>query len=208
MTMTTTATATATAHAHAVFVDRFQPAAQRSRLAMQAVLVLAGSLLIAASAQVALPLFFSPVPITGQTFAVLLIGALFGPRLGMATVVAYLLEGAAGLPVFAGGGLGAPHLVGPTAGYLFGFIPAVALVGWMAARGWDRTVFKTVIAMALATAIIFASGLAWLKLLVGAENALALGLYPFVPGAIIKIALAAIALPGAWKAVEWFERSR
>ncbi len=162
-------------------------------------LVLAGSALIALSARVAIPLPFSPVPITGQTFAVLLVGAALGRWRGAAAVVAYLTEGAAGLPVFAGTHSGPAALLGPTGGYLFGFVPAAWLCGFLAERGWDRSIVGTTAAMVLGNIVIFAIALPWLARYVGAANVWALGFWPFIPGDIVKIGLAAAALPLAWK---------
>ena len=161
--------------------------------------VLLGSLFIALSAQVALPLPFSPVPVTGQTFAVLAVGAALGRARGTASVLAYLGEGAAGLPVFAGGAAGIAPLLGPTGGYLLGFLPGAWLCGALAERGWDRRVGGTIAAMLLGNAAIFAVGLPWLSGFVGASNALALGFWPFLPGDVVKIGLAAAALPLVWK---------
>jgi biotin transport system substrate-specific component len=171
------------------------PLARMMRLAM---LALAGSLLLAISAQISVPMV--PVPMTMQTFAVVLIGAAYGWRLGGATVALYLAEGAMGLPVFANGGSLA-SLTGPTAGYLFAFVAAAALVGWLVEMGWGQSVFKTTAAMALGTAVIFAGGIAWLSTFTGFEKALEVGMYPFLPGAVFKIALAAAVLPLAWKLI-------
>jgi len=168
-------------------------------------LVLCGSLFIALSAQVALPLPFSPVPVTGQTFAVLAVGAALGRARGVAAVLTYLAEGASGLPVFAGGAAGIAPLLGPTAGYLFGFVPGAWLCGALAERGWDRRVGGTIAAMLIGNAAIFALGLPWLARYVGASNAFALGFWPFLPGDVVKIGLAAAALPLAWK---WAGRKR
>lgn len=162
-------------------------------------LVAAGSLLIALSAQIAVPVPFSPVPVTVQTFAVLLIGALLGSSRGAATIIAYLIEGASGLPFFAEGTGGLTILTGPTGGYLFGFVGAAYLTGWLAERGWDRGFISTAAAMVLGNALIYIAGLAWLSRFVGTENVLVMGFYPFIPGAVIKTALAAMILPTAWK---------
>ena len=151
------------------------------------VLVLAGSALIALAAQVRIPLPFSPVPVTGQTFAVLLVAAALG-RLGLASVIAYLIEGAVGLPVFAGGGFGVATIVGPTGGYLIGFALAAALIGSAAERGWDRHLVPALAAMLLAR----------FPLPVPLLDA---GLIPFIPGDLVKMVLAAVALPGAWRLV-------
>ena len=161
-------------------------------------LVLGGSLLIALAAQVAFPLPWSPVPVTGQTFAILLVGACLGSRLGLAAVVAYLVEGAIGLPVFApGGALGLARFTGPTAGYLVGFALAAFAVGWLAERGWDRRPTRTAVAMLAGEAVIYICGLLWLSRFVPGEGLLEAGLLPFIPGDLFKVALAALLLPAA-----------
>jgi biotin transport system substrate-specific component len=163
-------------------------------------LVFAFSLLVALAAQVAVPLPWTPVPVTGQTFAVLLAGALLGSRLGALALVAYLAEGAVGLPFFSGGGGGAQFLVGPTAGYLLAFPVAAFVTGHLAERGWDRRILTTAAAMALGSLVILAGGWSWLAVLTGsAARAFALGVAPFVVGDVVKIALAAAALPLGWK---------
>jgi biotin transport system substrate-specific component len=179
----------------ATLIDAILPA----RRTLQDVALVGGfSLLIALSAQVALPLPFTPVPWTMQTLAVLLTGMLLGQRLGTLTLVAYLAEGLAGLPVFAPGVPGMARLLGPTGGYLIGFVVAAALVGALAQRGWDRKVWTTVLAMVLGNAVIYACGVSWMSVLLPASDALALGMVPFLAGDAVKIALAAAALPGAW----------
>ncbi len=162
--------------------------------------ILAGSIFIALSAQVALSLPFSPVPITGQTFAVLLVGAVLGRNRGAAAALAYLGEGAAGLPVFAGGLAGPAVLMGPTGGYLIGFVLGAWLCGALAERGWDRGVTGTVGSMILGNVAIFVVALPWLARFVGAENVWVMGFWPFLPGDAVKIGLAAAVLPAAWKA--------
>ncbi len=162
-------------------------------------LVLGGSLLLALSAQIAIPLPFSPVPITGQTFSVLVVGMLLGRWRGAGAVLAYLLEGCIGLPVFAEGKMGLAVLLGPTGGYLASFVPAAFLVGYLAEKGWDRKVLTSFLAMILGNVIIFGLGAAWLAKFVGTDKTLSLGVYPFLIGDAIKIGLATIALPGAWK---------
>jgi biotin transport system substrate-specific component len=164
------------------------------------VLVLAGSALIALAAQVRIPLPFSPVPVTGQTFAVLLVAAALG-RLGLASVIAYLIEGAIGLPVFAGGTFGVATIVGPTGGYLIGFALAAAIVGSAAERGWDRHLLTALAAMLLGEVAIYLCGLPWLARFVPAGRVLDLGLFPFIPGDLFKMVLVALALPGAWRLV-------
>ena len=164
-----------------------------------AALVVGFSLLVALAAQVVVPLPFTPVPLTGQTFAVLLTGALLGPRLGAAAMAAYLLEGAAGLPFFRGGAGGYAHLTGPTAGYLFAFPAAAFVTGHLALRGWDRRFLTAAAAMFLGSLVILAGGWAWLALASGdAARAFQLGVAPFLLGDVVKIALAAAALPTGW----------
>lgn len=162
-------------------------------------LAAAGSVLVALSAQVAVALPFSPVPVTGQTLAVLTVGMLLGARRGALSLILYVAEGAAGLPVFAGGSLGLARLVGPTAGYLVGFILAAWAAGWLAERGWDRTIPRTALAMILGNAIIYLFGLLWLGAFVGGARVLQTGLYPFLAGDAIKVVLAMLALPAGWR---------
>ncbi len=162
-------------------------------------LVLGFSLLTALSAQVVVPLPWTPVPLTGQTFAVLLTGALLGPRLGALAMLAYLAEGAAGLPFFRGGAGGVTHLSGATAGYLLAFPAAAYVTGALAERGWDRRFLTAAAAMALGSFVILACGWAWLALMLGTPaEAFRLGVAPFLPGDVLKIALAAAALPAGW----------
>ena len=121
-----------------------------------------------------------PVPITMQTFGVLVVGAIYGWRLGAATVAAYLVEGAIGLPVFAGFTSGLATLFGPTGGYLFGFVAAAAVVGWLAERGWDRNILTMALAMLIGNVVLYVPGLVWLSNFTGWERVLEFGLYPFV----------------------------
>ncbi|HIE51076.1 MAG TPA: biotin transporter BioY [Armatimonadetes bacterium] len=164
-------------------------------------LIAGGSLWVALSAQVAIPLPFTPVPITGQTFGVLLVGFALGARRGAASLVLYLVEGAAGLPVFAGATGGMARLWGPTGGYLFGFVAAAALTGYLAERGWDRRVSWTFLGMALGNAVIYLCGLPWLAHFVGEGQVWAAGLLPFLAGDGLKAALAAALLPFVWQVV-------
>ncbi len=174
-------------------VGRYLPAEGQQRIAVQVMLVVIGSLLLWASAKVKIP--FYPVEMTMQTFVILVIGATYGSRLALATVLLYLAEGAAGLPVFTGAperGLGLAYMAGTTGGYLLGFPIAAFLVGWFAERGFDRSLPKLLVTMVAADAIIFALGLLWLGTLLGWDKPiLELGLYPFLPGDLLKIALAA-----------------
>lgn len=165
----------------------------------QVALVLLGTVLLAVSAQIQVP--FIPVPMTMQTFVVLMIGATYGWRLGGATMVAYLAEGALGLPVFAKFGAGAAVLVGPTAGYLVGFVVAALVTGYLAERGYGRNLLTAAISFAIGTVIIFACGLAYLTSLIGIEAAITHGLLPFIYSEPTKVALATLLLPGCWKLV-------
>jgi biotin transport system substrate-specific component len=167
-----------------------------SASARSALLIMIGSLFLAVCAQIYVPL--EPVPITMQTFGVLVLGMAYGWRMGMASVGLYLLEGAAGLPVFAGFMGGLPVLFGPTGGYLFGFVLAAGLVGWLAERGWDRSVLSTGLAMLLGNIAIYVPGLLVLSMFVGGDNVLTYGLWPFLPGDAFKLALAAGLMPVAW----------
>ena len=171
---------------------------QRS-LGRDIALVVGGSILLALIAQIQIPI--QPVPITGATFGVLLIGALLGSRRGALAMLTYFGWGAIGLPVFANGASGLITFFGPTAGYLFGYLPAAFVVGWLCERGWDRSLWLAAVAMLIGNLIIYACGIPWLATLVGWDKVLTLGLYPFIPGDILKIGLAAAALPLGWKLV-------
>ncbi len=169
---------------------------------MEIPLLLGFNLLLVACAYISINLPFSPVPITGQTFGVLLIAMALGRVRGAAVVAAYLLEGAAGLPVFAGGKAGAAWLLGPTGGYLIGFLAAAFVAGYLADRGWDKSYVRSVASMTIGTGIIFVCGLAWLTRFVPDSAILTTGLVPFLPGAAIKIGLAAVILPSVWKFIQ------
>lgn len=181
------------------YADIWRPRVKAHQMLYDGALVIAGSAWIALWAQLAIPLPFSPVPITGQTLAILMIGALMGRRRGSLAVLAYLGEGLAGWPVFAGGRAGLAHLMGPTGGYLVGFVGAAYLIGWLAERGWARRMWTTLLAMLLGNLIIYVCGLGRLAMLVGVERAFSLGLYPFIIGDLMKMVLAALLLPAGWK---------
>ncbi|MGR3913826.1 MAG: biotin transporter BioY [Gammaproteobacteria bacterium] len=174
----------------------WRPQARMQRTLRALALATAGSLLLALSAKVQIP--FYPVPLTMQTFVVLVIGIVYGARLGAATMLLYLAEGAAGLPVFAGGG-GLAYFTGPTAGFLFAFVGAAALLGALAERGFARTFASTIAVMLIGTAVIFAGGLAWLATFITWQKAVAVGFTPFIFSETLKIFLAALSLPAAWK---------
>jgi len=189
--------------ASATIADLLRPCEKRRAALYDITLIIGGSLLIGLCAQVKILLPFSPVPITGQTFAVLMIGTLLGPWRGSLAVLAYIIEGAVGLPVFALGG-GFAVLIGPTGGYLVGFIPAAYITGLLAQKGWDRRIGTTILAMVLGNIVIYAFGLFWLCCLTGINRAvLSVGLYPFVVGDLLKIASAAAVLPSGWKLLEY-----
>ena len=162
-------------------------------------LVIGFSLLTALSAQIVIPI--GPVPITGQTFAVLLTGALLGSRLGAITMIVYLLEGASGLPFFSGAHGGILHLMGPTGGYLVAFPAGAFITGAFAEHGWDRKFLTAAAAMAIGSIVIMLSGWLWFSLVMKTSPAITLfaTVLKFIPGDIIKISLAAAALPSGWK---------
>ena len=195
------------------------PAHERTwgRAAYAVACAVAGALFVAVLAHVSIPLPFTPVPITGQTLGVLLVGAAYGPTLGAATLGLYLVWGAAGLPVFAPNpdgshetGLAVLSFAGPTGGYLWGFVLSSWVVGGLARRGWDRSFLRATAAMLLGEAAIYAIGLPWLHqalpAIVGGPvsvgDTLRAGLYPFVIGDAIKLLLAAGALPTVWHLLE------
>jgi biotin transport system substrate-specific component len=204
--------------AEAIAPARSRP---RARVAYSAVLAIGGCCLIAGLAQLSIKLPFTPVPITGQTLGVLLVGASFGPMLGGLTLGLYLVEGWIGLPFYAQGQHGTaatlfhPSGLLPSAGYLWGFIAAALVVGWLSRREWDRSLRSSIGAMFLGEIVLYAIGIAWLAAAIGVPmfgsggacnfsngagcDALQLGLYPFIIGDTLKLLLAAVALPTAWR---------
>lgn len=169
------------------------------RLPVQIGLVLAGTLLLTLSAKTRVVL--GPVDMNLQTLAVPLIAAAFGLRLGLATLLLYLAQGAAGLPVFQGTperGIGIAYMLGTTGGYLAGFVVLAAIVGWAADRGWDRSFFKLLAAMLIGDALLLAMGFAWLATIIGAAGAWQSGVLPFLLPDLVKILLAAAAVPAVW----------
>jgi len=176
------------------------PAVLRARLMLDRVglnlLTIAGaSLVIAIAAQIAIPIPFSPVPLTMQPLAVLLVGVTLGSRRGAAAAALYLLEGASGLPFFAQGHGGAFWLTAATAGYLWSYPLAAFVAGWFSERGWGSTTLRAIAGMLVALAIIYAGGFTWLAMLAGPRAALTLGIVPFVVADIVKVALGAALLP-------------
>lgn len=170
-----------------------------ARLATQLLLAIVGTLLLTLSAKTRVLL--GPVDISMQTLAVFLISAAFGMRLGVATLLLYMAEGAMGLPVFQGTpekGIGIAYMLGSTGGYLFGFVVMAAIVGWAADRGWDRHPVKLFNAMLVAEIVMMAMGFAWLALLIGPEKSWQFGVVPFIVGDLIKVGLAASLVPAVW----------
>jgi biotin transport system substrate-specific component len=182
--------------------------APRTGVLTDAVLVLAGTGLVAGAAQVSFALPFTPVPITGQTFAVVLVGASLGTIRGVASLVLYLWLGVAGAPIYADHAHGWSVVTSASGGYLVGFVLAAALTGFLAERRWDRTLSSSIGAMLTGNVLIYLVGLPWLAVVLDTnlEKTLEYGLYPFVPGDIFKLYLAAALLPGAWRVVERIKR--
>ena len=180
-------------------VDLALPQNGAARLGAQIVLAVLGTLLLTLSAKTKVVL--GPVDMSLQTLAVLLIAASFGFRLGVATLLLYLAEGAMGFPVFQSSpekGVGIAYMLGTTGGYLAGFVVMAAIVGWAADRGFDRSPIKLFGVMLAANAIMLTMGFAWLATLIGAEKAWAFGVVPFIVGDLIKVALAAALVPAVW----------
>ncbi|MGB7624166.1 MAG: biotin transporter BioY [Terriglobia bacterium] len=168
----------------------------------KSLLVLACSGLMGLSSRLSLPLPFTPVPVTAQTFAVLILAGLLGMRMAISVQLLYLAQGFAGLPVFAPGSTwGIARLLGPTGGFLVGFIAAAAVVGWMADRGYGKRLGSALVMMILGSAAIFAVGVPWLKWVMRVDwmQALNLGFWPFLIGDVYKVVLAALLLPGSWR---------
>jgi len=188
--------------------DLVRPSESGLARVYDAAVAIGGSIAIALCAQIAVG---GPVPVTGQTFAVLMVAALLGSRRAVLCVLAYLAEGLLGLPVFAQGGAGLGIFLGPRGGFLVGFLAVAYIVGSLAQRGWDRRPATTVLAMVLGSAGLYACGLTWLFCLahvlaqpLGGQGVLAVGLYPFLAGDTVKIALAAVLLPTGWKMIRHF----
>ena len=160
-------------------------------------IILCASWIIAVSSQIMIQLTFSPIPVTAQTLAVLLTGFVLGKRMGAASIAAYLAQGAAGLPFFAGGKSGLAVLFGPTGGYLFGFLAAVYIVGMLIELRFKRSFLQAIIVFIIGNTIIYAFGLVWLARFVGESQVLQLGLYPFIVGDVLKILLGIVLVGGS-----------
>ncbi len=186
-----------------VLADTFGARDGTSLLVKQIVLVIVGIAALAIAAKIRVPVW--PVPMTMQTFAVLTIGAAYGTRLGLATLIGYIAIGALGVPVFAGDSAGLAYLAGPTAGYLVGFAVAAGVVGSLARRGWDRSVGQMALALLIGNAIIYGFGLPWMAYLFladkGAGWVMQWGMTNFLIGDGLKLVLAALLIPAVWKLV-------
>jgi len=176
---------------------------QNNTLLRNVLLAVAGSIALWISAKIQIP--FIPVPMTLQTLVVLVIGMVYGWKLGAATVLLYLAQGAAGLPVFAGTpekGIGLAYMFGTTGGFLLGFLLAAAAVGYLAERGWDRNIFTTAGAMAIGNVLIYVPGLFWLAGIIGWDKSIEFGIKPFLVADLFKLVLAALFMPLIWNVVK------
>lgn len=194
---------TSIAVARPALVDHVVPRA----LVTDVALVTGGAVLTGLLAQVAIPLW--PVPITGQTLAVLLVGSTLGMSRGAASMMLYVLAGIAGVPWFSDASHGLGVLLGSTGGYIVGFVLAAALVGWLSQRRWDRRFLQAAVTFLAGSGVVFAVGLPWLAVVTGADLAQTLqwGLWPFVPGGIVKALIAAAIIPMAWRGVQGLDAS-
>ena len=196
----------ATALSNKVLSEMIGPSEGRALLLKRVALVILGIGALAIAAKVQVP--FWPVPMTMQTFVILTLGAGYGMRMGVATVIGYLLIGALGFDVFTSSSaenFGLAYMMGGTGGYLVGFVAAAGVLGWLARKGWDRSVAKMAVAMLIGNAIIYVPGILWLGYLFaesqGWATVLDWGLWPFLVGDALKLAIAALILPWAWKMV-------
>jgi len=192
-----------TAMRHQTLVGVLWPEGSLAKPLRMAILALLGTALLTLSAKI--QVWPGPVPVTMQTFVILTIGMAYGWRLGGATLLLYLAEGAVGLPVFSAGG-GIAYFAGPTGGYLVGFVLAAALTGWLAERGMDRRPATTALAMLAGNVAIYVPGVLWLTTLIGFEKAVQFGLTPFLMSDLVKLALAAAVMPLAWKVIRSLRR--
>ncbi len=203
-----------TATGNKVLAEVIGPGGETARLLRQAVLVILGIAALSIAAKIQVPMWPSPVPVTLGTFAVLTVGAAYGPRLGLVTILGYMAIGALGFDVFAGSSVetsGLAYMMGGTGGYLAGYVLATLVLGWAARRGWDRSVPSMALALLIGNLIIYVPGLAWLHHIVAAgafdpavhaspwQQTLAWGLTPYLIGDALKLALAALLLPGLWR---------
>ena len=188
---------------NSVLAEAILPLTGQLMRVKQIILVIAGIAALALAAKIKIPM--DPVPITMGTFAVLSIGAAYGMRLGLVTIIGYMLIGALGFDVFAGSSadaFGITYMMGGTGGYLVGYVLAVLALGYAARHGWDRSIGKMALAMVLGNVLIYVPGLIWLAVLKGTDAPIfAMGLTPFLLGDLLKLALAALLLPAVWSLV-------
>ena len=193
---------TTTTH-NSVLAEAILPLNGQAMRVKQIILVIAGIAALALAAKIKIPMI--PVPMTMGTFAVLSIGAAYGMRLGLATIIGYMLIGALGFDVFAGSSaevFGMTYMMGGTGGYLVGYVLAVLALGYAARQGWDRSIGKMALAMVLGNILIYVPGLIWLAVLYGMDAPIfAWGLKPFLLGDLVKLVLAALVLPAVWSLV-------
>jgi len=178
-----------------VYIDNYRPATRAGSLTFDLLVLVSSSLLIAALSQLEFFVPFSPVPVTGQTFAVLAVGLLLGSTGGASAVLLYLAEGSMGLPFFAGGSAGVHHFIGPTGGYLLGFVGAAYLAGLFSEIGFTRNFPVMFAALSLADLSLYIFGVLWLSSFVGREHAVQLGFFPFIFGDLVKILLLSLSFP-------------
>ncbi len=191
-----------------------RPSGRARAFAVDASLVLAGVVVVSLLAQAAIPMW--PVPITGQTLGVIVVGAALGARRGAAALTTYMLVGLAGLPVFAGGVGGPAYVLAPSFGFILGFIPAAFVAGWFAERAWDRRPFLAFTGFVAASIIPFLIGVPYMAVVLSVMNGAALplvqvfemGVFPFIVGGIVKAVIAALVLPLAWRAARTADARR
>ncbi|MGD9806764.1 MAG: biotin transporter BioY [Hyphomicrobiaceae bacterium] len=192
-----------TTHSPRTLLDLATPEGSVAKLATAAGAVLFGVCLLTLSAKIQVP--FWPIPMTMQTLVVLMLGMAYGSRMAAGTVLAYLLVGAAGFPVLAGTperGIGLAYMMGPTGGFLLGFVLAAWVVGFLAERGFDRSLLLCAVAMLAGHVVISLSGVVWLAALLGTTKAIQVGFVPFLASSVLKTALGAVAMPLIWRVVE------
>ena len=184
------------------YIDIVRPSSKSSAHVYDAFCIFAGSVFLALMAQFSLRVWFTPIPLSLQTFAVLMLGALLGSKRGALAVMAYLMYGACGLPVFASGSAGIVALFGPSGGFFIGFVLAAFTIGFLLERGWKESYLLTFLALIAGEIVLFALGTAWLAFFVGAKHALAMGLLPFIIGDTLKVCVAAALIPAGWKYIK------
>ena len=184
---------------HSILINQIFPTSGISSFIKNVLLILFGSFLLAISSKIQVP--FWPVPMTMQTFVVFLIGMSYGFRLSFLTLLVYIFEGAIGLPVFATGA-GLAYLIGPTAGYIYGMFFASLVIGFLAEKGFSKTYLMSLLSLLFGSLIIFSLGVGYLGLIIGFDKAISLGLLPFIPSELFKIALAVALIPSLSKFIK------